>query len=351
MKKISVIIPCYNVACWVDRCLASIAGQTMGMAKLEIICIDDASTDDTWKHLREWEKRYPENILLIRQEVNRRQGAARNVGLRYASGEWIAFVDADDWVEPDYFELLYRPVLEFDCDAVCCGSMRDGSEELTYFDSGYRTIEGKESRFIASDLEKVKKMLLVNRGAVTGACAMIVRKNLLTEHGILFPEDVVYEDRFWPPLLYSYVNGIYFVEERLYHYFSNLHSTVYSRDDDHLLDWMTVQLMKWGEYGRRGLLKQYRDELEYDALCDAVKIMTMLCRNEKPSFSLYQLERQIITERVSVYKDNPYFGEFQESGRCMLEALYSPLDREGFRQFRQMMQQMAGILKNLGEEE
>ena len=82
MKKISVIIPCYNVERWVDRCLTSIIRQTTGINELEIICIDDASTDNTWEHLQEWEQRYPENILLIRQEVNRRQGTARNIGLR-----------------------------------------------------------------------------------------------------------------------------------------------------------------------------------------------------------------------------------------------------------------------------
>ncbi len=348
-KKISVIIPCYNVERWVDRCLTSIVEQTTGIEELEIICIDDASTDGTWERLQEWEARYPKDILLIRQKVNRRQGTARNIGLQYASAEWIAFVDADDWVEPDYLELLYHPALELGCDVVCCGSVRDSTEVLTYFSKSDRTIEGKKDHFIAVDTDVTKKMLIRTQGTTTGSCASLIRKDLLIEHGIFFPEDLVYEDRFWPPLLYSYVRGICFVEKRLYHYFSNPCSTVYSEDNAHLLDWMTVQLMKWREYGRRGLLEKYRDELEYDALCDAVKIMTMLCRNENPSFSLYQLERQIITERVPVYKDNPYFGEFQESARCMLEALYSPLDSESFRQFWQMVKQMTMLLKVLDE--
>ena len=96
MKKISVIIPCYNVVRWIDRCMTSIAAQTMGIECLEIICIDDASSDGTWEHLQKWEQSFPEQIILIRQEVNRRQGAARNLGLQYASADWIAFVDADD---------------------------------------------------------------------------------------------------------------------------------------------------------------------------------------------------------------------------------------------------------------
>ncbi len=349
MKKISVIIPCYNVERWVDRCLTSIIRQTTGINELEIICIDDASTDNTWEHLQEWEQRYPENILLIRQEVNRRQGTARNIGLQYASGEWIAFVDADDWIEPDYFEILYRAVQNSGCDVACCGSMRDSAETLTYFDGEERSAEGKEDRFVLSDTESIKKMLLKTKGTTSGPCAMLLRRELLIKNEIYFPEDVVYEDRFWPPMLYIYANGVYLTEERLYHYFSNPFSTVYSEKNDHLIDWMTVQFMKWEEYGKRGLLEKYRDELEYDSLCDAVKIMTMICRNENPSFSLYKLERQIITDRVPEYRNNPYFSEFQESSRCMLEALYSPLNREEFLRFRQMIKQMTTLLKSLGD--
>lgn len=67
MKKISVIIPCYNVSSYIDRCMRSVIGQTIGVGSLEIICIDDASTDDTWEHLQKWEQQYPDDILLIRQ--------------------------------------------------------------------------------------------------------------------------------------------------------------------------------------------------------------------------------------------------------------------------------------------
>lgn len=125
MKEISVIIPCYNVARWVDRCLTSIVRQTIGLDVLEVICIDDASTDDTWEHLQEWERKYPDNLVLVRQEVNRRQGAARNLGLQYASTEWVAFVDADDWLEKDYFEKLYVPAAHYKCDVVVCGAILD----------------------------------------------------------------------------------------------------------------------------------------------------------------------------------------------------------------------------------
>lgn len=96
--KISVIIPYHNVEQYIDRTLSSLSSQTIGVENLEIICVDDASTDNIWEHLLAWEQKYPENILLVQCEENGRQGRARNIGLSHATDEWIAFIDSDDWM-------------------------------------------------------------------------------------------------------------------------------------------------------------------------------------------------------------------------------------------------------------
>ena len=106
MKKVSVVIPCYNAAAWLPKCFLSLAEQTMGMEDLELIFVDDASTDNgrTWEMLLLFERAYPDSVIVIRLEENRRQGGARNEALLYASGEYISFVDADDWVLPGLYE-------------------------------------------------------------------------------------------------------------------------------------------------------------------------------------------------------------------------------------------------------
>ncbi|MCR4674481.1 MAG: glycosyltransferase, partial [Lachnospiraceae bacterium] len=104
--KISVIIPCYNVEKWIDRCLESVICQTIGLDKMEILCIDDCSSDSTLLKLKAWEERYPEHFIIIESSENGRQGTARNIGLSYATGEWISFIDSDDWVEKDYLEQM-----------------------------------------------------------------------------------------------------------------------------------------------------------------------------------------------------------------------------------------------------
>jgi glycosyltransferase involved in cell wall biosynthesis len=107
MFKISVIIPCYNVEAYIDRCLESVMSQTIGLEHLEVIAVNDASTDRTLEKLYQWERRFPENIMVITYEKNIRQGGARNIGLQYASGEYIGFVDADDWIDSAMYQKLF----------------------------------------------------------------------------------------------------------------------------------------------------------------------------------------------------------------------------------------------------
>jgi glycosyltransferase involved in cell wall biosynthesis len=81
--------------------------QTIGLEHLEVIAVNDASTDRTLEKLYQWERRFPENIMVITYEKNIRQGGARNIGLQYASGEYIGFVDADDWIDSAMYQKLF----------------------------------------------------------------------------------------------------------------------------------------------------------------------------------------------------------------------------------------------------
>lgn len=86
MKKVSVIVPCYNVANYIDKCMEHLLNQTIGPDHLEIILIDDASTDSgaTWNAIMKYEQQFPDTIIAIPLEQNMRQGGARNIGLKFA---------------------------------------------------------------------------------------------------------------------------------------------------------------------------------------------------------------------------------------------------------------------------
>ena len=109
MKKITTITPCHNSTKYLRKCWESLKNQTIGIENMEVIFVDDASDDDgaTWEMLLSFEKEAPESVMIVHLEENLRQGGARNVGLSYASGEYVQFLDSDDSLRLEALEELY----------------------------------------------------------------------------------------------------------------------------------------------------------------------------------------------------------------------------------------------------
>ena len=120
MIKVSVIVPVYNTEEYLEKCLNSLINQTL--KEIEIICVNDGSTDNSGKILKQYAKRYPQ-VKVIEQQ-NLKQGAARNNGVKTATGEYIGYVDSDDWVDLDYFEKLYNTAKKYDSDIALATNIR-----------------------------------------------------------------------------------------------------------------------------------------------------------------------------------------------------------------------------------
>ncbi|WP_188264378.1 CDP-glycerol glycerophosphotransferase family protein [Pseudomonas sp. PSB11] len=111
-KKYSIVSAVYNVARYLDEYLESVINQTVDFKNsIEIILVDDGSTDDSLEVIKKWINLHPKNIRYIYQE-NAGQGAARNHGLQYAKHEWVTFIDPDDFISNDYFELIDKHLSE-----------------------------------------------------------------------------------------------------------------------------------------------------------------------------------------------------------------------------------------------
>lgn len=340
MDKISVIMPCYNVEKWIDRSLASIEQQSIGMDAIEMILVDDCSTDGTLLKLLDWEKKYPDNVCVIKSEENGRQGQARNIGLQYATGEWIAFVDSDDWVEKDYLEKMYKIAISNDYQVVSCKSIRDASTELTYLRQDLekqseksRSTRKADREYLINDDER-RRAAIINPPLDYVSWGKLIQKDFLLQNDIFFPANLTYEDIYWGSLLNIYFERAYVLDERLYHYFVNDGSTVLLTNSNHHLDCLTVNTLLWDEWERRGLFELYRPELELEHVYSAylLGMKSLILRYEVPDYNIYLLLRTLILQRIPEFSANIYIcnNRLSEFHMLLMGALKNQLNRPQF---------------------
>lgn len=187
MPTVSIIVPVYNVVSYVDVCLASIAAQTYD--DIEVIVVDDGSTDGSGGICDAWADR-DGRFRVIHQE-NHGLSAARNVGLDMALGEYVQFVDSDDFVVARYTQMLLEYAQRYDCRCVICGyAARQAGGWKSYVPSAYpRAVGASES------LELVLGTGLRDCFMVSYTVwNRIYKRSLFEESGIRFPEGRIYED-------------------------------------------------------------------------------------------------------------------------------------------------------------
>lgn len=301
-EKISIIVPCYNVATLVPRCINSLLNQTIGLENLEIILVNDASTDTTLEVLLDYEKQYPNNIIVIDLEENVKQGGARNIGMQYATAEYIGFVDADDWVELNMYERLYIKSLAYDCDIVSCRYTRETNDEIVEAHK-----EEKDSFVIFDDVNRRKQAFMMDFGG--GVWSKLYKKSFIFDNEITFPEKLSYEDNYWSALERLYVKRFYLLEESLYHYYINLNSTITTKNALHHLDRIPIELMKIELYKSKNVFNLYHDQIE-------AKFLSLFYVNTLhilfTRFDVLPLETLLFLQRKTIelfpkYKENKLF--------------------------------------------
>ena len=117
MVKVSIIVPFYNVEKYIEKCLTSLVNQTL--EEIEIILVNDGSKDESIKVAKDFEQKYPAKIRYY-EKPNGGLGDARNFGIKFAKGEYIAFLDSDDYVEPTMYEEMYEMAIKEKSDMVEC---------------------------------------------------------------------------------------------------------------------------------------------------------------------------------------------------------------------------------------
>lgn len=124
---LSVIVPVYNVEQYLSKCLDSLINQTI--EDIEIICVNDGSTDNSLEILTNYAQK--DKRIKVLNQTNKGQSAARNLAISIAAGEYLGFVDSDDWVDLDFFEKLYNTAKKYNADIACAGFKRCGKFKKT----------------------------------------------------------------------------------------------------------------------------------------------------------------------------------------------------------------------------
>lgn len=267
MALVSVIIPCYNVENFLDRCLHSVEEQTIGIENLEVILINDASTDGTLEVQKKWEKKYPDSIILVSCEERGRVGGAMNAGMQYATSDFIGFMGADDWVEPDMYELLYEKAKTGLYDVVRGKYIRNTSYEP--MQGRLNSQEGRDRIF---RFKKINGYYYSDYEGypLHGLAVCLFRRKLIAETGISFPEKLAYEDNYWGAIMDKYISSCYFVDKVIYHYFVNPNSTTAGRDQAYQLDRLKIEMLKLGTYEEMGILhmEPFEEKIEAEFVKD-----------------------------------------------------------------------------------
>lgn len=249
---ISVIVPVYNVEKYLNRCIDSILNQTL--KQIEIILVDDGSTDNSPIICDEYCDRY-ENIKVIHKE-NNRVAAARNDGIKIATGKYIALVDSDDWIEPNMLEEMYNKAEEFQTDITMCDLKKVSIESEYTVSQPIR--EGYYNRSMI-EIELFPCLIMfenIEFPPTISNCICLFRRKFLIENDLFYDEDVYFcEDSIFGSKAMYNANGFYYMKNRyFYNYFYNPNSTT-----------STCNMKKWDSYliiNER--LKEYFEDSKFD---------------------------------------------------------------------------------------
>ena len=254
MPKVSVIVPIYNVENYIEKCLETLVNQTL--EDIEIILVNDGSKDNSEVIAKRFLKNYPEKIVYLEKE-NGGLSDARNYGIPYAKGEYVAFLDSDDYVEKDMYEKMYTLAKKENSDMVQCNFYWEYIEE--------------QKRKLGDLEEYQNKKEMIVKGRVE-AWNKLIRREVLENPDIRFPKGLRYEDVEFTYKLVPFINKVSFIKEPFVHYVQRGNSISNSQNErtGEIFD-ILDNVIKF--YKEKNIYEEYKNELEY------IYVKTLFCRS------------------------------------------------------------------------
>ena len=290
--RFSIIIPVYNVEKYIGQCMESVMNQSF--RDYEVIVVDDESPDGSMKIVEKYADADPERLRIVHQK-NTRQGGARNHGVSLARGEYLIFVDSDDYVSTDMLATVDRCIRENPADILVFGHYpvtEDGKiGEAVY------PCELPAGRYVPKDTPEVVMLHVA-------PWEKAFRREFYVETGFQFPEKVLYEDGV-TRLLYGSAQSMVLCREAFYYYRIRENSTMRQKISPRLLDILTVADLVLEQFRDAGLYDRFRETL------DVSLIYSILCVFERineadPQNPLQNTMAEYLEKHFPDYWSNPY---------------------------------------------
>lgn len=228
MKKVSIIIPFYNTAPYLNRCLNSVINQTY--KNLEIILINDGSTDNSREICTNYKNK--DTRITIINKPHGGVSDAKNYGLKYSTGDYIGFVDSDDFINPHMFEFLVKGLEEYNTDISMCNLEEVYSSHINNY------LEDVPNKYILMSKQSAMEELLYDKNIGNYMTTKLFKKELL--NGIEFPLNKLYEDIHIAYKLFLKSKQITYLPTVLYYYFQREESIVNKVSSNSIMDYITA---------------------------------------------------------------------------------------------------------------
>ena len=286
MCKISVIVPVYNAAATIEKCISSITAQTFG--DFELLLINDGSGDNSAEMCKAAAEK--DNRITYIEKENGGAATVRNLGIDRAKGDYLCFVDSDDYIDPDMLEFMYQKAVEHSADIVQCGYIMENDGVASYISVPDGVLCGDE---INSRIVEIKSKNLID-----SPCNKLYKSSFVVESGVRMPENEAFEDTDFNLRLLSFKPKMVLSERCFYHYVLHMGSTTRHYNPDKL------GIMK----KRAALLKSVTEGV--DDYCDFYLIKSVfsalidmfLCCKRKQIYA--QIKHECINDQFSVAAKN-----------------------------------------------
>ncbi len=304
MLDLSVIVPVYNMAKDgnLEYCINSLVGQTL--ESMEIIAVDDKSTDESLQILREFEKKYPGRVKAVASPENRRQGGARNLGLREAQGRYIGFMDADDWVVEDLYERMVERAKSTGADVV-------GTDMCRVYEHTMVPTEREECNLLSQvgvfDHDRRKEYLLHPGPLGT----KIYAREIFFGKEFQFPEHMAYEDNATFLEIGMRIKHYEHIPEANVFYYQHGESTTHSVDLKKCKERMEAMRIMLQYAKENGALEEFKDVVEYhfSILFYRNTLFSYMQSDLKKDMSFVKKLGQEIVATFPDFRQNAYYNQ------------------------------------------